>query len=234
MTLKKSRPVEEQPPPYFSSDTAGPSGLQGQGPPSIARCNLLMIKRKDVEIRGMFVLDPDMQIAEAMLAPLPEDETIRKHMNLYTKHADITSDVWISPSGAADAKESPCTLLELKARNVTLNLHGSDARPFSLEVECENSGTAIVTIPRTFRGPLTLRGDSVAVSLSYGLAPLTATFSDVDGVRKCFVGDCRELGFGDGEWHGSAIDIKAKNGKIKLRFVDELEKEQPKTSKWGW
>ena len=99
-------------------------------------------------------------------------------------------------------------------------------------------------LPLSFRGPVTLR---LGVHTRLLLSPLArarlATFADVGGVRRCFVGDydaetygewmfcihiARAHGLtllneGDGEWLGPEVDITCRKGAsfVQIGFVDE-------------
>ena len=102
----------------------------------------------------------------------------------------------------------------------------AEPRPFlSIDVRAHNGGVSI-TIPRSFRGQLTLHTDNGWVQLSSALAPRAAALSTVDGTRTFFVGE-RPCG---GRWHtgagrdGEEVDEVmgwSKNGSVKVSYDDE-------------
>jgi hypothetical protein len=101
-----------------------------------------------------------------------------------------------------------------------------EPRPFlSIDIRSHN-GSIAVTIPRSFRGQLTLRTENGRVHLSSALAPCAATLSTLDGTHTIFVGE-RPSG---GKWHtgtdkdGEEVDEVvgwSKNGSVKVSYDDE-------------
>jgi|SRR5712672_1091530 len=68
------------------------------------------------------------------------------------------------------------------------NVYG---RPF-LDIELRaDYGDVFITLPRCFRGLVTIRTGDERIALSPGLAGCTALLSDVPGVREYFVGERR-------------------------------------------
>jgi len=220
----------ENPPPYASASSALSSSSPGDKPPSISRCNLLAITRKDRPIEGIYVIDPDMEVPEAMLATLKEGEE-RKNLDFKTKgsYSTIDADIWIVEetklTGAARDVKPKTTTIELQGSHVLARIHPTTTRPFFLHAVAKG-GNLTVEIPPTYRGPLTIDSKR-PVHLSPALTPLVSVFSDVDDIKKCFVGNAREDGFGSGEWLGSSIDLKCKDYKVTLRLLDEIESKRP-------
>jgi hypothetical protein len=101
-----------------------------------------------------------------------------------------------------------------------------EPRPFlSVDVRAHN-GSISISIPRSFRGQLTLHTDNGCVQLSSALAPRAAALSNVDGTRTFFVGE-RPSG---GKWHtGAGRDDEevdevmgwSKNGSVRVSYDDE-------------
>jgi hypothetical protein len=101
-----------------------------------------------------------------------------------------------------------------------------EPRPFlSIEVRAHN-GSVTITIPRSFRGQLTLHTDNGRVNLSSSLAPRAATLSSHDGTHTYFVGERPSCGI----WHtggsedGEEVDGvigSSKNGSVKVSYDDE-------------
>jgi hypothetical protein len=101
-----------------------------------------------------------------------------------------------------------------------------EPRPFlNIEVRAHN-GSITVTIPRSFRGQLTLHTDNGHVHLSPSLAPRAAWLSAVNATHTYFVGERP----GCGKWHtgesedGDEVDgliASSKNGSIKVSYDEE-------------
>jgi hypothetical protein len=102
----------------------------------------------------------------------------------------------------------------------------AEPRPFlSIEVKAHN-GSVTITIPRSFRGQLTLHTDNGRVLLSPALAPRAATLSTVNGTHTYFVGERPK----SGKWHtggsedGEEVDGvigSSKHGSVKVSYGDE-------------
>lgn len=102
----------------------------------------------------------------------------------------------------------------------------AEPRPFlSIDARSHNGAVAI-TIPRSFRGQLTLHTDNGRVHVSSALAPRTATLSNLDGTHTFFVGERPS----DGKWRtgaskdGEEVDEVvgwSKNGSLKVSYDDE-------------
>ena len=86
----------------------------------------------------------------------------------------------------------------------------------------------MVTIPRTFRGQLTLHSDHGGVHLSSTLAPRAASLSSLNGTHTYFVGERPS----SGKWHtgesedGDEVDgliasTKDGYGSIKVSYDEE-------------
>ncbi|KZV96493.1 hypothetical protein EXIGLDRAFT_424708 [Exidia glandulosa HHB12029] len=201
--------------------------LQRVAPP-IARCNHVAIKRASGKLTGSYVIDPELEIPIEMLAPLGESEE-RKNLLVDVGYNEIDIDVWVAqrttidgvPIAALGDVKHPRTTIDVAGSNIALRLHSAGERPFALSVKADSSGSVNLELPRNFRGPLTIRSEKGNVKFSPAFEPLVATFSDYDDIRKCFVGDFKELQFGQGPWEGSMIEITAPYGKLNLRFTDE-------------
>jgi hypothetical protein len=102
----------------------------------------------------------------------------------------------------------------------------AEPRPLlSVNVRAHN-GAIFITIPRSFRGQLTLHTDNGCVNLSSALAPQAAVLSNLDGTRTYFVGE-RPSG---GKWYtgagkdGEEVDEVmgwSKNGSVRVSYDDE-------------
>ena len=103
-----------------SSSAAGPS-KPPLSPPPIAQCNTLNIERPHNKIEGVFVVAPDLVMAEELLAPLSDKETEegrRANLRLSSAHGSIKVDVWVLD---ASTVKQP-TWLSFHAPHSTSNL----------------------------------------------------------------------------------------------------------------
>lgn len=57
-------------------------------------------------------------------------------------------------------------------------------------------GSITLVVPTSFQGLLTINSAHSWVKYSDALTPRMRTFSDVKGIRKCFVGDLGDSDFG--------------------------------------
>jgi len=122
--------------------------------------------------------------------------------------------------------------LEFRSHNgaikALVHIHSSMAepRPFlQLEARAHN-GSVTISIPRSFRGQLTLHTHNGRVMLSSALASRAAMLSGINGTHTYFVGERP----GDDKWRtgtsgeGEEVDEAvgwSKNGSIKVSYDDE-------------
>jgi len=90
---------------------------------------------------------------------------------------------------------------------------------FDLKVMSTN-GSVTVHIPRSFQGLLTVSTRD-GISFSSQLSEHVTTFSEVNNIRKCFVGDLSSWGEA-GEWAGDKVTAETQNGRVKVQFTDEV------------
>ncbi|KZW01635.1 hypothetical protein EXIGLDRAFT_717217 [Exidia glandulosa HHB12029] len=249
------------PPPYFSPSSDSPSAPSyaedaathtlPRAVPPIARCNLLTIRRPYGSVTGSFVIDPELEIPPQMIPALKKDEERKNLLLEVGNKRTIDADVWVvdpapqSQSQASSSSTAPLPRTTIEAvgggtsgghNSLRLSLHSAGSRPFSLVVS--QFGTVTLELPRSFSGPLTLhtRNGVGRVQFSQAFESMLTEFSDCDDMRKCFVGDFRESGFGRGgaEWEGSTVEVRALEGKVYIRFVDEPEPQKVQRSCWSW
>ena len=104
--------------------------------------------------------------------------------------------------------------------------HSAGDRAFGLNATAAAGCPVSLELPRSFRGALTIHGGQGGIKFSREVEPLVATFAVYDDVRKCFVGE-QHVG-----QDTSAIDIAAPYGRVKVRFVDEVD--PPRKSWFGF
>ncbi|KAL5521572.1 hypothetical protein ACEPAF_2320 [Sanghuangporus sanghuang] len=152
-----------------------------------------------------------------------------KNVCLMSKNANINAEIWVvgrSPENTGDdgsmygRKKAG---IDIRSKNgfIHVKMHANQISPsFALRIANKNGGVRVI-LPRTFSGPLTTRTQNGWVSFSPELASFTTTFTEIRGLRKSFVGDFLDSGYGRGEWPGCSLDITCENGRIKLCYLDE-------------
>ncbi|KAL5498726.1 hypothetical protein ACEPAH_2081 [Sanghuangporus vaninii] len=152
-----------------------------------------------------------------------------KNVCLMSKNANINAEIWVlgrSPEDTGDVGSMygrKKAGIDIRSKNgfIHAKMHANQTSPsFSLRIANKNGGVRVI-LPRTFCGPLITRTQNGWVSLSSELASATTTFTEIRGLRKSFVGDFLDSGYGRGEWPGCSLDIICENGRIKLCYLDE-------------
>ncbi|EJD40450.1 hypothetical protein AURDEDRAFT_115849 [Auricularia subglabra TFB-10046 SS5] len=220
------RSPDENPPPYMNTErkpeTDAPEkdgdALPVTAPqlaPDIPRCNLLNISRPDGRIAGQFVVDPALQVSDALLAPLPPEEMsggARPNLRLATNRG-VDAEVWVLDAGASASAVR--LVFVSKREHVRIRLHTLGNQPCFVEIRA--AGNARVILPRNFVGTVwtrTTRGPAT-------IPARFATLSEVDGEGKYFRGPMS--GIGASGWHGTSVDIAAPVGKITVLLAGDPE-----------
>ncbi|KZV81300.1 hypothetical protein EXIGLDRAFT_844732 [Exidia glandulosa HHB12029] len=236
------KPVTSDPPPYTSeSGGAGPSTstTTRTSPPEIAHCNLLCVERSNEKVNGSYVVDPSIAIPEQFLQPLREDEIAddgrRANLRLLSTYGRIDADVWLlDRSSEPDSKHPTPNRLVFQSTHgaVDIRLHNLGYKaPCNITVG-STYGATTVQLPRDYVGKVNIHYKHGSVA---PLSPRVAMLSDVNGERKCFVGDLHSIS--EDGWTGSSIDITSQHGKIKVTFAgDRAETKNTSSSGgvWSW
>ena len=64
--------------------------------------------------------------------------------------------------------------------------------------------------------------------MSAELSEHATILSEVDNVRRCFIGDLSDWGESE-VWTGDEITAETQNGRVKVQFVDETKRESVKS-----
>ncbi|KAJ7488145.1 hypothetical protein FB451DRAFT_1529256 [Mycena latifolia] len=204
----------DSPPPY--PDAGVPTA--GEAGPGTRPTNLLLLDRGNSPLKGSYVIDPRIVISQALLPPLAPDEE-RRNAVLRTTAGPI--DVDLSVVGEAGCKPVE-VLIESGNGTIAARLHAADfARP-PLRVRVQSAhGHMAVHLPRSFRGPVTLRTRSPTVRLSAPLAAEITPLSEADNTRRCFIGDFSA--YTDAEaWAGDELRVESSAyGSVRFSFDDE-------------
>jgi len=227
----------DPPPVYVASLPPLHPAPSTQSPANPKPTNYLCINRGHQSVKGHFVIDPFLTVPRSLLPPLAagDSDDDRTNAKLESTHGLI--DISISLLGDAqdpgveEAKRNKRTTLDLKSEHGSINVKlrtcpspSSVAMPFHLNVTGSH-GSINVWLPRTFRGPMTIYSKHGAVEFSDDILEQMGLRNEIDYTRRCFIGDFSLFNDEGGGWKGDEVSIKTKHGKVKVRFVDEVEPE---------
>ncbi|KLO17019.1 hypothetical protein SCHPADRAFT_185939 [Schizopora paradoxa] len=166
-----------------------------------------------------------------------EQSSFKPTVHLEAVEGNINAKIWLIASDDGSLpNEDRCPLLILNCVNGFINLEivaDCNNVSFTLKVSCKNGGVS-VAIPSSFVGPLSLQTRNAHTRNYPKLARDLTTFADVEGDKKCFIGDYLSSGFGDGPWEGSSMDITCDTGRIKLFYDDELNRSNSQKNSLGF
>ncbi|KAL4068436.1 hypothetical protein V8B97DRAFT_823251 [Scleroderma yunnanense] len=197
--------------------------------------NFLYVDEKSCAIKETYVIDPLLHIPDAYLTPLNAQEE-RKNVYIHTRDGSIDVDLWIV--GRKDAETSRSEKAPDPMRRTTIHVSSRDGsvfvkvyaidniHPFSLEI-VSRDGRISAVIPRSFHGPLVLKSIHGNCVLSDGLlGNSTQLGSTVDHTRKWFVGDFSTVSASDpglAEWAGDEVRAETKDGRVRVKYIGEVE-----------
>jgi len=206
------------------SDVAGPVPPKIRGAPT----NYLCVSKKGIAIQGQYFIDLSIL---PMPPPVSDAITEADNLSLYTTSGAITTDVWVTGNN-----KSKRVSMKLCSDNghVHAKIHdafsvGESERRPSLDIDLRaNYGDVSLSLPRCFRGPITIRSSHERIAFSPALEERTAPLSDVLGVRVYFVGD-RPL---SGLWRGD--DDDSSEGEESAGVGIHPEEPLDELSVFGW
>ncbi|KAI9432962.1 hypothetical protein H4582DRAFT_1820433, partial [Lactarius indigo] len=229
-------------PPQDSSSHQGSSlqdvTLPRSGfPPDLPPTNYLHVKEKNNSIKTKILLDLSMPPPQVSALPTGIHDPDMSHLIMDSHNGAVSSEVWVhrpdlgdTASGRKDKRKR--VRLEFRSHNgaikALVHIHPSMAepRPF-LQIEAKgHNGSVTISIPRSFRGQLTLHTDNGRVVLSSALAPRASMLSGLNGSHTYFVGErpdgdkWRTGTSGEGEEVDEVIGW-SKNGSVKVSYDDE-------------
>jgi hypothetical protein len=218
-------------------------------PPKIrdARTNYVRVSKKGVAIEGQYFIDLSIPPAPQSVADVVSGA---KNLSLYTTSGAVTADVWVTGNNKLKrASMILCSdngLVCAKIHDVIYNGAGSEPRP-SLDIELwANYGDVSLSLPRCFRGPITIRSSHERVAFSPALEQRMAPLSDVEGVRVFFIGgrprsgrwrgDVDEEGWkaagGSPEEHLDELSVGGRHTSVRINW--DGEPELPRMNESGW
>ncbi|KAJ7795178.1 hypothetical protein B0H14DRAFT_2920643 [Mycena olivaceomarginata] len=221
-------PQDDSPPAYVPPESQAATTSEQQlvpptTPVTVKPTNFLFVKR-DIgsfgSIRGTYVIDPRIKIPQSMLPPLAAGETEAMRQNVFLQ-TDGNIDVDLFVLGDADTKRSLNMFLQSTQGNIEARIHAaSTARP-PIYITAATAHCITLHLPRTFRGPVTVRKTSdwcsihISESLRAGMMPI----SEANGTWRSFVGTLD--GWTDeGKWAGDEVRLENSSsfGYVKLRY----------------
>ncbi|KAJ7189423.1 hypothetical protein GGX14DRAFT_580724 [Mycena pura] len=210
-------PENDSPPAYVPlGSQAATMSEQQLAPPTppvtVKPTNFLFVKRDSgrTGIMGTYVIDPRIKVPQSMLPPLAEGQSEATRQNVFL-HADdgctgINVDLFVL--GDANTKRSLNMFLESTNGYITARLHAaSTARP-PIHITAEATHSISLHLPRTFRGPVTVRNyskrSSIRISehLKAGMMPL----SEANHTWRYFVGT-PEGWTDESKWAGDEVTV---------------------------
>ncbi|KAF7343858.1 hypothetical protein MSAN_01967100 [Mycena sanguinolenta] len=216
---------DDPPPAYADSQKTPAAGPVNDSlapiplPDSVKPINFLSLSRGNTSIKGKYVIDPRIKIPQCMLPPLSEDETeaTRKNVLLHTSNGSIDADVFVI--GDVDFKQKVHMSVKTSNGAVVVRVHASAAPRPPMHIKARSSnGSVTLHIPRSFRGPVTIRTSNGSVRFSDSISTHLTTFSEVKKTRRCFIGDYTDWTDQPEGWIGDELDLETSNGTVKLQY----------------
>ncbi|KAJ6503879.1 hypothetical protein C8R45DRAFT_1209439 [Mycena sanguinolenta] len=192
-------------------------------PDSVKPINFLSLSRGNSSIKGKYVIDPRIKIPQCMLPPLAEDETeaTRRNVLLHTSNGSIDADVFVVGDG--DFKQKVNMAVKTSNGGVVVRVHASAAPRPPMRITAKSSNGAVTLhLPRSFRGPVTIRTSNGSVRFSDSIEEDLTTFSEVKKTRRCFIGEYSDWTEQPGGWVGDELDLETSNGTVRLQYDVEL------------
>ncbi|KAJ7152025.1 hypothetical protein C8R46DRAFT_483278 [Mycena filopes] len=240
VVANRAQVPEESPPAYAGSQQpAGPSiPLPPPIPNTVKPANFLSLSRTNATIKGTYVVDPCLKIPPFLLPPLGEGETeeTRRNVHLETTNAPIDTVLFIVGDGGQKEPQRVDILLKTTHGSIKASVHAAatPTRP-AINLTLDTLYAPVVLrLPRSFRGPVTLRTQYAAVTFSDALTTNLTTFNELDNTHRCFVGDFADWAENPAAWRGDEVNVVTSPASIKLKYDVEADQGGAKRSGfWG-
>ncbi|KAH9027188.1 hypothetical protein EDB84DRAFT_1401138 [Lactarius hengduanensis] len=189
-------------------------------PPKIrgAPTNYLLVSKKGVAIEGQYFIDtsippPPRSVSDAASGG--------KNLSLYTTSGAVTADVWVTGNNklkrASIKLSSDNGPVRAKIHDVFSDTESEQRPSFDIDL-LANYGDISLSLPRCFRGPITIRTSHERIAFSPALEERSAPLSDDQGIRVYFVGDRPR----SGQWRSDDVEENAGAGGFPEEPLDEL------------
>jgi len=205
------------PPPYTSSDPS--SSIQFVLPENTKPSNFASFSQKHKSVKGTYILDPSQEVPSDWLPPLPEGETekTRSNFHAHSVHGSVTSDLYLLNKPILRDRKKVLLSVSSKHSPVSMSIHrDGPSPPFVLKASSKHASVT-VKIPRSFKGSVTAIINHGRVSMSDAVSAQASVFSDVNGVKRFFVGDLNTRN----EAADDEMFLENVHGSIKISFDDE-------------
>ncbi|KAJ7036703.1 hypothetical protein C8F04DRAFT_463730 [Mycena alexandri] len=229
--------VADDPPPAYTNDSSDNDSKSPPPPPGTAESlpppflsvpntakptNFLSLSRGNQPIKGTYVIDPRIKIPQFLLPALAADETESTRRNAFLHTSNGSIDVALFVVGDGDHKQKVNVLLKSSNGSIVAKLHTSDTstRPPVKVCAKSSNGTVTIHLPRSFRGPVTLRTNNGTARFSDAVAADLITFTEANRTRRSFIGDFADWTDQPAEWVGDEVEVETSNGNIRLQYVD--------------
>jgi len=208
------------PPPYTGPEVAF-SSTQSTFilPANTKPCNFVSFSQTNTSVKGTYVLDPSLELPTEWLPPLPEDETEETRSNFLakTENGSVVSDVYLLEKPPLKGRKKVVMNASSNNGSVATYIHREGSSPpFILNASSPYGGVA-VRIPRSFKGSITASTKHGHVSMSDAVSAQASLVSDLQGVRRIFVGDLSTRN----EETDDVMILESVNGSVKISFEDE-------------
>ncbi|KAK7034661.1 hypothetical protein VNI00_012303 [Paramarasmius palmivorus] len=210
--------------PSPASPTPSVPSTPAQPAPNGQTVNYVVVNRPLGSIDCSYILDPSLRIPTRFLSALDvgESEADRKNLVLKSKLGTIVANIALYHQTSSPVAKR--TTMEFKTTVGTMVLKIDDSQtptraPFYLRAVTQ-TGTVILSMPRSFRGFVSVTTTIGAVSLSREVSAMSRWQTDTARVKKCFIGDCS--GLSDAEldaWNGDEVVIETAIGSVELSYV---------------
>ncbi|KAF8879698.1 hypothetical protein BD779DRAFT_1676239 [Infundibulicybe gibba] len=251
---QSARDTKLDPPPQYTPprETTPPPNETTPLPETTPATNYVFLQRKNGSVKGTWSIDPRLRPPPALLSPLPEGqpESARRNVYLHASNGSVSSEIFISPA-PNDNDSRPRVSIEMISKNgsVTSKLHAPPTRSPLFVTAYTSNGNITLSLPRSFRGPVTCTTPNGSTRLSPAIraALRIATEDDGKSTMRAFLGSWEEaskLGptsaspeesstAGDAKsskaaatpdepWAGDELQAESKNGNVKIQFDDEV------------
>jgi len=166
-------------------------------------------------IEGSWIIDTDIEVPPALLAPLPWLQSERPNLSLHTGSGTVKANVSLTSGSSKRAFIKTNT--SYGAVTVIVSSRAND-QPVKILAN-SSYGSMKIGIPRTFVGPIKFKTAWGNIHYSETIRANTSTFSEKTG----FIGDWQKSGFVDHKkWTGDILEVTTSYGDISFYYADEV------------
>jgi len=210
-------------PSPFPRSLASPIVAVSNIPPDLPRQNRLRVYRENDGIQDTYLIDPTL--------PAPPGSH-DKALSLYSQNGSIHGTVFLTATPGRKVKGR----VELEGLSMNGSLRFSvaecpDDMRLSIMIESRNGSVALF-LPRSFRGPLTIKHANGGCDITPSLKARTRTLDETKAEHRCWVGEWGDDA-ADPEWIADECVVGSHNGSVKVGYwtpEDAKRQQLPKGS----